>query len=131
MKKRQKRKLPLSGDSLVDLEFKILIDTLEQEISAIRMKKILHHPDRKWELFGFLNGDEIFLGKHAHKEKHAPFILTLVHELLHVSRPGLCERRIRQLEKKYFARFTDQQKRFLKSYIPKHEVKKRLVLDKT
>jgi hypothetical protein len=95
------------------------------------MKKILRHPDHKWELYGLLSGDVIFLGKHAHKQKHSPLVLTLIHEVLHVSRPRLHERRILQLEKKYFARFTDQQKRFLKSYIPKHEVKKGPVPDKT
>lgn len=125
MEKKQKRKLPLSGDSLVDLEFKILVDTLELEISAIRMKKILRHPDnRRKELCGFLSGDEIYLGKHAHRQKRESLVATLIHELLHNSRPGLRERRIRQLEKKYFARFTDQQKRFLRRYIPKHDVKK-------
>lgn len=125
MEKKQKRKLPLSGDSLIDLEFKILVETLEREISAIRLKKVLRDPDdRRKDLLGLLTEGKIYLGKRSHRVYQEPMVRTLIHELKHASRPPIREKRIRQLAKYYFARFTDQQKRFLRSYIPKHEVKK-------
>lgn len=127
-KKDSKRNLPSSGDRLIDALFKVLIDTLEKEIEAIRLKKVLFDPSggplkRKKELYGIIIEGRIFLGKRIHKKEKESIVLTLVHEVFHAALPFLKERRIYQLGAIVYTRLTDAQKRFLRKYIPKHEVK--------
>lgn len=125
-KKKRPKNMPLSGDILVDTLFEILIEALEKTIEAVRMKKVLRDPDnRRKELHGLLIEGKIYLGKHKHKVKKAPLVKTLIHELLHAVTDVevVKEWKIRRLERVLYIRFTDAQKRFLRKYIPKHEVK--------
>ena len=129
MAKTQRRKLPLSGDRLVDILFLVLLDTLEKQITAIHVKEILRDPDNhKKTIFGILtqnqNEDLIFIGKEKHRRHNEPIVQTLIHELLHHTLPGITHRRIYQLEARIWPRLTDSQKRFLRKYVPKHTVKK-------
>lgn len=115
---------PLSGDRLADIIFKMLLEVLEKEIVAIRMKKVLRDPDnRRKELHGLLIHGKIYLGKRRHRIKNTPLVKTLIHELVHETMPSLRERRVKQLEEILYTRFTESQRRFLRKYIPKHEVK--------
>lgn len=119
------QRTPFSGDKLVDIIFKTLLEVLEKEIEVIRMKKVLRDPDNKHrELHGLLVEGKIYLGKRRHRIKNTPLVKTLIHELIHAAIPSLGERRVRQLEEVLYARFTDGQKRFLRKFIPKHEVKR-------
>lgn len=125
-KKKRPKNIPLSGDVLVDTFFEILIEALEKTIESVRMKKILLDPDdRRKELHGLLSEGKIYLGKHKHKVKKSPLVKTLIHELLHAITDVevVREWKIRRLERVLYIRFTDVQKRFLRRYIPKHEVK--------
>lgn len=127
MEKRRRRKFPLSGDHLVDVFFRTLIDVLDGDLEAIYMKKDLRDPDnRKRRLFGILMRDEkrIYLGKSKHKKYNEPLVKSLIHELLHQIFPHTMHKRIRLFEAMLWIRFTDSQKRFLRKYIPKHTVKK-------
>lgn len=123
-RQKARQNIPLSGDRLVDIIFKMLLDTLEKEIKAVRMKKDLRDPtDRRQFLRGLLIEGKIYLGKRAHVRKKSPLISTLIHELAHEALGNIKERRIRQFESILWVRFTDAQKRFLRKYIPKYEVK--------
>lgn len=127
MKKRQRKKFPLSGDRLIDGIFLILVDALEKDIEAIYMKDDLRHPNNpKQKLFGFLIHDEglVFIGKNRHRQYNEPIVQTLIHELLHKVLPHTQHLRIQLLETILWIRLTDNQKRFLRRYIPKHTVKK-------
>ena len=130
-KRKKPGKLPLSGDKLVDT-FKMVIDSILYKISSIKKKKIVTNPDEKdqKEKRKTLSGlhdpqtNEIFLS--ASKCKHPTkmsMIPTLIHEVLHEVTPSVFHRRIYQLERALVMRFTDAQKRYLRSFIPKHRVK--------
>jgi len=123
--KVQKKKYPLSGNTIVDEWFLTLIDALKKGIEAIHLKQVLRDPDdlRK-ELFGLLTEGKIYLGKRKHRNKKEPLVKTLIHELLHEVLPISSHKRIRNFEKFLWILFTDNQKRYLRRYIPKHTVKK-------
>jgi len=124
--KKKRKSIPLSGDILVDTLFEIFVEALEKTIEAVRMKKVLRDPDdRRKELHGLLIEGKIYLGRHKHKTKKVPLVKTLIHELLHAVTDVnvVKEWKIRRLERILHIRFTDAQKRFLRKYIPKHEVK--------
>ena len=120
------KSIPLSGDILIDTFFKIFIEALDKTIEAVRVKGILRDPeDRRKELQGLLVEGKIYLGKRKNKKRKSSLVGTLIHELLHaitdveVVREGM----ILKLENVFYIRFTDAQKRYLRKYIPKHEVK--------
>ena len=120
------KSIPLSGDILIDTFFKIFIEALDKTIEAVRVKGILRDPeDRRKELQGLLVEGKIYLGKRKNKKRKSSLVGTLIHELLHVItdvnvvREGM----ILKLENVFYIRFTDAQKRYLRKYIPKHEVK--------
>ncbi len=121
---------PLCGDRLVDLLFKMIMDAINYRILSIKKKKLLTDPGykkgRRKTLYGLYdpNTNEIFLS--ASKCKHPTkisMIPALIHEVLHEIMPDVFERRIYQLERVLKVRFTDEQKRYLRKFIPKHEVK--------
>lgn len=123
-KHTRRRKIPRSGDCLIDTLFLILLDTLEKEITAIRMKKDLRDPDnRKIALRGLLTKGKIYLGKRAHTKRQPPIVSTFIHELWHETMKKTFERRISRLEEILWMRFTEAQKRHLRQYIPKYTVK--------
>ncbi len=123
---------PLSGDRLVDLLFKMIIDAIHYRILSIKKKKILTNPDEKdpkkkrEALYGlyYPATKEIYLS--ASKCKHPTrlsMVPALIHEIFHEIMPCVFHRRIYQLEHALIMRFTDAQKRYLRKFIPKHEVK--------
>ena len=128
MQKRQRaRKIPLSGDRLIDWEFRRIVYVLDNIVAFIRKKKVLRDPDdRRKKLLGFLASGHriIYLSPHKHE---CPLAKTLIHEALHILYPPrvspVPHRCIFQKEDILWLRFTESQKRFLRSYIPKHEVK--------
>ena len=134
MAKRRKngKKPPLCGDRLVDLLFKMMLDAIYYRISSIKKKKVLTDPDekdpkkRRKTLYGLYDPDtkEVFLS--ASKCKHPTnmsMIPALVHETFHEIMPDVFHHRIHQLERVLKIRLTDEQKRYLRKFIPKHEVK--------
>lgn len=133
-KRRKKGKgPPLCGDRLVDLLFKMVLDAIHYRISSIKKKKILTDPDEKdprkkrETLYGLHdpNTKEIYLN--ASKCKHPTnmsMVPALIHEIYHEIMPDVFHRRIYQMEQVLKIRFTEEQKRYLRKFIPKHEVKK-------
>ena len=131
-KRNKPRKLPLSGDKLVDLYFKMILDAIHYRISSIKKKKVLTNPDekdpkkRRETIYGIHDPvtKEIYLS--ASKCKHPTklsMIPALVHEVFHEIMPTVFHRRVYQLEYTLTRRFTDAQKRYLGKFIPKHHVK--------
>lgn len=134
MAKRGKngKKPPLCGDRLVDLFFKLIIEIIHHRIVSIKKKKNvtdLYEKDPKKKraaLYGIYYPEtkEIFLS--ASKCKHPTkmsMIPVLIHEVFHEIMPNVYEKRIYQIERILKIRFTDEQKRYLRKFIPKHEVK--------
>lgn len=131
-KRKKPGKLPLCGDNLIDLLFKIILDAIHYRISSIKKKKVLTDPNEKdpkkkrETLYGFHDPDtkEVYLStskcKHPTKISMIP---ALIHEILHEVTDNVFHRRIYQLENILKTRFTDEQKRYLRKFIPKHEVK--------
>ncbi|MDP3710720.1 MAG: hypothetical protein Q8R29_03320 [bacterium] len=126
-KRRCARKIPLSGDRLVDWEFRRIIYVLDNIVEFIKKKKVLRDPDdRRKRLLGFLMTGHKVIYLSSNK-RYCPLAKTLIHEALHVLYPPYISRVphrcIFQKEEILWLRFTEAQKRFLRSYIPKHEVK--------
>lgn len=128
MTKRKNRKgPPLSGDRLVDWIFRRFVEILNYEVLAIKKKKRLSDPDDPHHnaLMGLLTEeDEIYLSasKVQHRNKDE-MLGTLIHEISHILFRDVKERYIEQLENILVIKFTDEQKRILKKFIPKHQVK--------
>ncbi len=131
-KRKKPGNLPLCGDKLVDMYFKIILDSICYKISSIKKKKGVNNPyekdhkERRKALYGLYdpNTNEIFLS--ASKCKHPTkmsMIPALIHEVLHEVMPTVFHRRIFQLEHALAHRFTEAQKRYLRHFIPKHHVK--------
>jgi len=131
-KRNKPQKLPLCGDRLVDVFFKMIVDSIRYKISSIKKKKIVTNPyekdakEKRSTLYGLydFNTNEIFLS--ASKCKHPTkmsMIPALIHEVLHEVMPSVFHYRIYQLEHALAMRFTDAQNRYLRHFIPKHRVK--------
>lgn len=128
------RKVPLSGDKLTDWVFKQFIFFLRRETLRIKRKKRLldtDNPHRK-ALFGLLEcdlepaGHGIQITINPSKSKHLnrdEELETLVHELSHIVFWKVQENFIYQVQKILIKKLTPEQKVFLKSFIPRHEVK--------
>lgn len=126
------KKLPLCGDNLTDLLFKIIVDTICYQVATIKKKKNLTDPDitdpqkRRQAVYGIYDSErkEVYLSdskcKHPTKTSMVP---ALVHEVLHAAMPHVFERRIFRLDRILETRLTDKQKRYLRRFIPKHQVK--------
>jgi len=126
------KKLPFCGDNLTDLLFRIIIDTIYHKIAAIKKKKNLTDPDitdpqkRRRAIYGIYDRErnEIYLSdsrcKHPTKASMVP---SLIHEVLHAAIPLVFESRIDRLEVILDTRLTDKQKKYLRKFIPKHQVK--------
>ncbi len=120
--KRKKPRLdPYSGDQLADWFFRNFVFILNSV--RVSKKDNLRNPNRYREkLDGLLlcEESEVFL------EAKLPIgerLQTLVHECLHMMLPETRERKILQLEKIVWRRLTEDQRKILKSYLPKHKVK--------
>lgn len=131
-KRNKPKKLPLSGDKLVDLYFKMILDAIYYRISSIKKKKILTDPDEKTSkkrretIRAIYDPEtkEVFLS--ASKCKHPTkmsMVSSLIHEIFHEIMPDSFHKRIYQFERILMVRFTDAQKRYLGKFIPRHHVK--------
>ena len=126
------RRVPLSGDELVDWVFKQFIFFLSRKTLHIKRKKRLLDPDDKSHrsIMGMMDSGAapkikitINCAKSLHKNRDKE-VETLIHELGHIVFWKTPERFIKQIEEILIDRFTQEQKNFLKSFIPRHEVKK-------
>lgn len=124
MAKRQRCLDPLSGDQFVDFTFRQLIVILDEIIDIIRVKSDLRDPDDPREgLWGLLTEDnKIFLEANASSKTILHyFIHELAHALYHEK---MKERAIRQVTRILCKRLTEDQKKILKRYLPRHRVKR-------
>jgi|GEM_PF-1642843 len=127
--------LPKSGDSLVDWFFRQCSIILKSERVRIVRKKRLINPDdpHRRVIRGLMDPDihpsgnwvQILINsaKNTHKCRDDE-VETLIHELAHVLMPRSGERAVLGFEAILVRRFSLSQRRYLKSFIPKHEVKK-------
>lgn len=125
------REVPLSGDNLVDWIFKQFVFFLRRETLYIKRKKRLLNPNDKHHraIRGLMDPEfeptiEITINsaKSVHVNRNEE-VETLIHELSHVLFWKTQERFIWQIEEILIKKFTKEQKDFLKSFIPRHEVK--------
>lgn len=116
---------------LVNWLFKRIEYILENKIDKIFKKKVLK--DSRQGLAGMVfskswgcDEDIIFISaakcRHANKDHAAE---TLAHEVLHILMPEVGERYILQLEVIVWQLLTKEQKQKIKSFIPKHTVKRK------
>lgn len=127
--------LPRCGDALVDWLFRQFVVILRSERVRISRKKRLVNPDdpHRRVIRGLMDPDvhpsgswvQILINpaKNTHKCRDEE-VETLIHELSHVLMPRSGERAILVMESLLSKRFTAAQRRMLKSFIPKHEVKR-------
>jgi hypothetical protein len=127
--------LPKSGDTLVDWFFRQCVVILRSERVRISRKKRLVNPDdpHRKVIRGLMDPDihpsgnwvQILINpaKNTHKCRDDE-VETLIHELAHALMPRSGERAILGIESILTKRFTVAQRRYLKSFIPKHEVKR-------
>lgn len=124
------RDVPLNGDELVNWVFKQFVFFLRRETLHIKRRKRLSDPNDKHHraIRGLLElGRIIKITINSAKSRHCnrdEEVETLIHELGHIVFRKTSERYIEQIEKILISRFTQEQKNFLKSFIPRHEVKK-------
>jgi hypothetical protein len=124
-----------SGDALVDWLFRQFVIILRSERVRISRKKRLINPDdpHRTVIRGLMDPDihpsgnwvQILINpaKNTHRCRDEE-VETLIHELAHVLMPRTGERSILAVENMLARRFTTSQRRYLKSFIPKHEVKR-------
>lgn len=126
-------RLPRSGDKLVDWIFKQFVFFLRRETLHIKRKRRLRSPDdpHRELLRGMLwfeseTSSAFDIGLNPAKCQHSnrdEELETLVHELCHLVFWKIQHRFIWQLERIVLDRLTQEQKNYLKSFIPRHEVK--------
>lgn len=125
MAQKKRRRLPLSEDSIVDAVFADIVYIIENVLDKIYRKvELRDSDDRRKRLYGFLSEGhkEAYV---THNPPHHPATKNLIHESLHALYPDFVwERRIRRHERNLWKRLTDDQKRFLRQFVPKHVVKK-------
>jgi hypothetical protein len=122
--------VPRSGDKLVDWVFKQFVFFLRKETVRIKRKRYVFLPSdpHREALYGLMHpkdGNQVDILISAAKSRHCnrdEEVETLIHELSHVV---FCVTHpfIYQIEQILVAKFTAEQKNYLKSFIPRHEVK--------
>lgn len=123
--------IPLSGDNLTDWIFKQFVFFLRRETLNIKRRKRLSDPDDKHHrairgLMDYTFEPNIEIIINSAKSRHGSRneeVETLIHELAHIVFWKTPERFIEQIEKILISKFTQEQRNFLKSFIPRHEVK--------
>ncbi len=128
MRNKRSRHPPRSDDKWVDWEFYRIIYIIENILRFIRAKKILRDPDnRRKTIYGLLMNDkEVWLSLAGKKKggKHYPAARILLHEVLHVLYQAVIPHStIYSKENILWRRLTDEQKRFLRRYVPRRTVK--------
>lgn len=128
-----------SRDPLTDWFFRQFVAVLRNEKVRISRKRRLVNPDDPHRLVirGLMDPDNnppgvwarIFINpaRNTHRDRDEE-VDTLIHELCHVILPKTSERGILAAENALSRRFTSAQRRFLKSFLPRHEVKRYPVL---
>ena len=129
----KKRKLPRSGNKLVDWHFRQVIYYLENKVSAILIvNKSLKDPrNKKILLRGYIDVNHkgraiIFVSgiKNTHADREM-MGKTLTHEVAHgFLEDYVHEKSILTLEDLLWNAFTKDQKNIIKSFLPKHKVKR-------
>lgn len=132
---RREAGLLRSGDPLTDWFFRQFIAVLKDEKVHISRKRRLVNPDdpHRRVIRGLMDPDihpsgnwvQILINpsKNTHRDRNEE-VETLVHELAHVILPKTGERGILTVETALSKGFTPSQRRFLKSFLPRHEVKR-------
>ena len=127
--------VPRSGDPLVDLIFGQFVGFLRQERVRISRKRRLVNPDdpRRKVIRGLMDPDihpsgnwvQILINpaKNTHRCRDEE-VETLIHELSHAMLPKAPERSILRMESILTKKFSTSQRRYLKSFLPRHEVKR-------
>ena len=127
-------KLPRSGEALADWIFGQFVVFLRKETVRISRKKRLVNPDdpHRRVIRGLMDPDihpsrnwvQILINpaKNTHRCRDEE-VETLIHELAHVIMPKTTERGILRIEAILSRKFSVSQRRYLKSFIPRHEVK--------
>lgn len=123
--------IPKSGDLFVDWIFtQYVIALRSQRVRIVRKKRLINPDDpRRLVIRGLLDPDSgnwvqilINPAKNTHSNRDEE-VETLIHEVGHLILPRASERSILRLETILSRRFSMAQRRYLKSFIPKHEVK--------
>lgn len=126
-------RLPCSGDKLVDWVFKQFVFFLRREALHIKRKRRLVNPNdpHKHKLRGLMSpqdhaGNRIDILISVERTYHPDCdgeVSTLIHELSHIVFWKTRECFIGQIERILVEKFTTKQKNYLKSFIPRYEVK--------
>ncbi len=128
------REVPLSGDKLLDWIFKQFVFFLRRETLRIKRKKRLCYPkDRHRKAIWGLMEPEVGPGGHfieitinSAKSKHKnrdEELETLIHEVCHVLFFKTRESFIEQITLILSTGFTQEQRNFLKTFLPRGETK--------
>lgn len=124
-----------SGDSFVDWVFCQFVSILRSERVLIARKKRLVNPDdpHRRVIRGLMDPDihpsgnwvQILINpaKNTHRCRDEE-VGTLIHELAHILMPRTSERSILAVEGMLVSRLSVAQRRHLKAFIPRHEVKR-------
>jgi hypothetical protein len=127
--------LPRSGDALTDWFFRQFVAVLKSERVGIARKRRLVNPDdpHRQVIRGLMDPDldprgnwvQILINpaRNTHQNRNEE-VDTLVHELAHVILPKTAERGILAIEATLAKRLSPNQRRILKSFLPRHEVKR-------
>jgi hypothetical protein len=127
--------LPRSGDVLTDWLFRQFVYVLREETLRIARKKRLINPEDPYRgvIRGLMDPEVDPSGRYIHilinpareaNRNRDEELGTLIHELAHVLMRETPERHILQLEGILATRLTATQRRYLKSFLPRHEVKR-------
>jgi hypothetical protein len=124
-----------SGDRLVDWFYRHFIEVLRDEKVRIARKKRLRNPDdpHRRTIRGLMDPDihpsgdwvQILINpaRNTHRDRDEE-VETLIHELAHIILPKTTERGILGIERIVSAGLTREQRRVLKGFLPRHEVKR-------
>lgn len=127
--------MPKSGDLFVDWMFtQYVIALRSQRVHIVRKKRLVNPDDpRRLVIRGLMDPDihpsgnwvQILINpaKNTHRCRDEE-VETLIHEVAHIILPRASERSVLRLETMLSRHFSVAQRRYLKSFIPKHEVKR-------
>jgi hypothetical protein len=127
--------LPRSGDAIADWFFRQCVAILHMNRVRIVRKRRLVNPDdpHRQVIRGLMDPDihpsgnwiHILINpaKNTHRNRNEE-VDTLIHELAHVLLPRTPERDILVIERILSQRLPQAQRRYLKTFLPRHEVKK-------
>jgi hypothetical protein len=123
------------GDPLADWFFRQFVAVLRSEKVRISRKRRLVNPDdpHRQVIRGLMDPDldprgnlvQILINpaRNTHRNRNEE-VDTLIHELAHIILPKTGERGILTVENALSKGFTPVQRRLLKSFLPRHEVKR-------